>query len=155
MLAETVTNLARECGFELAGIAAAAPLEDFKRYRRWADEGMAGAMGYLTDRRGDLRSDPRNLLPTARSVICVGKLYNTPDPARDPGSARVSRYAWGEDYHTVMRQRSEGPKVVNHQVFEILVSRPIRSYSARELEACREPCIGRSHRLVPFGQHGT
>jgi len=107
MLAETVKSLARECGFELAGVAPAAPLDDFARYRRWADEGMAGEMGYLTDRRGDIRNDPRNLLPSARSVICVGKLYNTPDPPQEPGDARVSRYAWGEDYHTVMRQSLE------------------------------------------------
>ena len=38
---------------------------------------MAGEMRYLTDRRAELRRDPRNLLPSARSVICVGKLYNT------------------------------------------------------------------------------
>ena len=36
-----------------------------------------GEMRYLTDHRGDLRSDPRNLLPSAKSIICVGKLYNT------------------------------------------------------------------------------
>ncbi len=41
---------------------------------------MAGEMGYLTDHRGDLRSDPRNLLPDAKSIVCVGKLYNTPQP---------------------------------------------------------------------------
>jgi epoxyqueuosine reductase len=68
---------------------------------------MAGAMGYLTDRRADLREDPRILLPSARSVICVGKLYNGPQPYStaftDSERAWISRYAWGDDYHDWMR----------------------------------------------------
>jgi epoxyqueuosine reductase len=68
---------------------------------------MAGAMGYLTDYRANIRADPRLLLPTARSIISVGKLYNGPEPRstelNDPESAWISRYAWGEDYHQVVR----------------------------------------------------
>jgi epoxyqueuosine reductase len=99
MTGETVRRLARECGFELAGVALAEPAADFPRYQEWTDKGFAGEMKYLTDRRADVRRDPRNLLPNARSIICVGKLYNTPGSA----DGLVSRYAWGEDYHRVMR----------------------------------------------------
>jgi epoxyqueuosine reductase len=60
-------------------------------------------MGYLTDRRAEVRRDPRNLLPGARSILCVGKLYNTPDPEMRPQDGVISRYAWGQDYHRVMR----------------------------------------------------
>jgi len=70
---ETVKNLARECGFELAGIARAEPLDDFARYESWVADGMAGEMQYLTDRRAEVRRDARNLLPGARSVIWRGK----------------------------------------------------------------------------------
>lgn len=93
--------LARECGFELVGIAEAEPAEDFSRFKRWVDAGMAGEMRYMVDRRAELRRDPRSLLPNARSVICVGKLYNTaPEMLGSP----VSRYAWGSrDYHDVLR----------------------------------------------------
>jgi epoxyqueuosine reductase len=49
-----------------------------------------------------LRQDPRNLLPSARSIVCVGKLYNTPHPP-----SPVSRYAWGGDYHGVLRSGLE------------------------------------------------
>jgi epoxyqueuosine reductase len=96
---ETVKRLARECGFELAGVAAAEPAEDFSRYQEWVEKGFAGEMRYLTDRRAEVRRDPRNLLASARSIICVGKLYNTPGPSDGP----ISRYAWGRDYHHVMR----------------------------------------------------
>jgi epoxyqueuosine reductase len=102
-----VKQLARECGFELAGIAAAEPLPEAGFYQEWASNGFAGAMSYLTDRRAELRADPRSLVPAARSVICVGKLYNGPEPYStafsDPERAWISRYAWGDDYHDVLR----------------------------------------------------
>jgi epoxyqueuosine reductase len=101
--AETVKAIARECGFELAGIASAGPPEDFARYSAWLEQGMAGEMLYLTDRRAEVRRDVRNLLPSARSVICLGKLYNYPTASPPPGHAKISRYAWGEDYHGVLR----------------------------------------------------
>jgi len=107
MRAETIQEIAHECGFELAGIAPADTSGDFARYQQWVAAGMAGEMRYLTDRRAELRRDARNLLPSARSVICVGKLYNTPDPPREEGDARISRYAWGKDYHVTMRAALE------------------------------------------------
>ena len=99
--------LARECGFELAGIAPAVPLSDFARFEAWRADGMAGEMTYLTDRRGAMRSDPRHLLPSAQSIVCVGKLYNTDYPystePNEAGRGWISRYAWGDDYHDVVR----------------------------------------------------
>ncbi len=98
-------RVAKECGFELAGVATAGPAEDFQLFERWVEQGFAGEMGYLTDRRAELRRDPRSLLPSARSVICVGKLYNTSPEVTDPP---ISRYAWGSrDYHDVLREGLE------------------------------------------------
>ncbi len=101
MRAETVKALAAECGFELAGVAPAEPLPDFARYQEWLARGMAGEMAYLEGRRGEMRADPRSLLPSARSIISVGKLYN-----REPGAGErlgVARFARGRDYHAVVR----------------------------------------------------
>jgi epoxyqueuosine reductase len=107
LTAEEIRELARECGFELAGVARAEPAADRERYRDWVAAGYAGAMGYLTDRRAAVRDDPRNLLASARSVIVVGKLYQTgwPETAAldDPTRGWISRYAWGADYHDEMR----------------------------------------------------
>jgi len=106
--AERVKTVARECGFELAGIAKAGPVRDFERYETWVAQGFAGEMGYLTDHRAQIRGDVRELLPSAKSVICVGKLYNTQDPVKRPGDANISRYAWGSgDYHDVLRASLE------------------------------------------------
>ncbi|MDQ6760894.1 MAG: tRNA epoxyqueuosine(34) reductase QueG [Acidobacteriota bacterium] len=107
MTSDRVRELARECGFELAGVAAAEQSTDFERFRNWADRGMAGEMKYLTDHRADIRSNPKLLLETARSVICVGKLYNGPQAYstafKDAELGWISRYAWGGDYHAVLR----------------------------------------------------
>ena len=106
--AQTVLNAAHAAGFELAGIAPALPADDFSRYREWSAMGLAGRMAYLTDHRADLRADPRTLLPSARSILCVGKLYNTALPPVDTGDRGwISRYAWGDDYHDTIRVRLE------------------------------------------------
>jgi epoxyqueuosine reductase len=111
LTADLVRKLALECGFELAGVTAAHPIPEAVYYHQWAATGYAGEMSYLTDRRAAVRDDPRNLLPSAKSVICVGKLYNGPEPysARfNHGDlAWISRYAWGDDYHDVLRRGLE------------------------------------------------
>ena len=103
-----VKDLARECGFDLAGIAAAGPSPDFGRFESWVDRGMAAEMSYLIDHRAAVRSDPKHLLDSVRSIICVGKLYNSPKPYSteftDAELGWISRYAWGEDYHDVLRR---------------------------------------------------
>ena len=70
---------------------------------------MAGEMHYLTDHRAGLRANPEELLPGVKSLISVGLLYNGPQPwsteFSEPERAWISRYAWGEDYHGLMRTR--------------------------------------------------
>jgi epoxyqueuosine reductase len=102
-----IRELARQCGFELAGVARAEPVPESSWYQQWVAAGFAGEMRYLTDRRAAMRNHPRHLLPSVRSVICVGKLYNSPWPYSTRFDhherAWISRYAWGDDYHDVLR----------------------------------------------------
>ncbi len=110
--AAKVIELALSSGFDLAGFALAAPHPDYARFASWVEQGLAAGMQYLSDRRGPLRSDPRHLMPSARSMLCVGKLYKTAGPetheSLPPGQGWVSRYAWGErDYHDVLREQLE------------------------------------------------
>ena len=146
-----VLAIAHECGFELAGIAAAKPAADFTRFEAWRAAGFAGEMGYLTDRRGDLRSDPRHLLASAKTVLCVGKLYNTERPYSTEmdlaGRGWISRYAWGEDYHGLMRDRLE-------KVLDVLRAEASEPFEAR---ACVDtaPLLERSYaRLAGLGWIG-
>ncbi|MDQ1474450.1 MAG: epoxyqueuosine reductase, partial [Bryobacterales bacterium] len=106
-----VCELAAECGFALAGVSASCPVHDYSRFQSWVDRGLAGEMRYLTDHRATKRSHPESLLPGVRSVISVGMLYNGPEPHStefsNPERAWISRYAWGEDYHDVIRAKLE------------------------------------------------
>ena len=130
MTARDVHRICQQAGFELAGVARALPSPDRLRYQHWLDRGLAGEMHYLTDHRAQVRTDPRLLLPTARSVIAVGKLYNRPEPPD-----RISRYAWGDDYHDVLRRglRQVAQRLGSHEYKICVDTAPLleRSY-ARE-----------------------
>jgi epoxyqueuosine reductase len=103
-----VKTAALELGFDLAGIAPAVPHSRFARLADWIDRGYAGDMRYLDTSR-DERLDPRRVLPSARSVVSVAAVYNTRAPYStnvvEPDRAKVARYAWGDDYHDVLRAR--------------------------------------------------
>lgn len=111
MDAPALQQLALDAGFDLAGIAAVGPVPEASHFLDWANRGMAGRMGYLTDHRAEMRRDPRTLLPEARSILVVGQIYNAPLPYSTELDGDtlgwISRYAWGDDYHDVMRTRLE------------------------------------------------
>jgi epoxyqueuosine reductase len=108
-LAERIKALALTIGFDLVGIS---PLEDpahGEAFAGWLQQGYQGEMAYLTRTAGQ-RLRPGHHLPWARSVIAVGLNYNTASPHREAGAVgrgRISRYAWGDDYHDVMGRMLE------------------------------------------------
>jgi epoxyqueuosine reductase len=103
-----IKTRARELGFDLCGIAPAEDFQELQFLREWLARGYAGEMAYMT-RTADRRADVRAVVPGARSVIVTGTLYNTVPPYTDdetpPDVARISRYAWGDDYHEVLTTR--------------------------------------------------
>ena len=107
-LTQQIHARANELGFELVGVTPAAQSETIARYRQWIENGYAGKMGYL-ERHLPLKADVRQLLTEAKSVISLAMNYYTLDPpkalAEDPARGQISRYAWGDDYHDVIRQR--------------------------------------------------
>ena len=103
-----VKREAAAAGFDLCGVAPAADHVELRYLREWLDRGYAGAMQYL-HRTADRRADVRHVLPSARSVISLGTVYNTPHPYSSDtlaaDRAAIARYAWGDDYHDVIQQR--------------------------------------------------
>jgi len=100
-------DAAKRLGFDLCDIAPAdIDARNRDRYLWWLDRGYQGEMGYM--KRFE-RQDLRTLLPSVRSVICVAMNYNTDHAlsteSNDPARGWVARYAWGDDYHEVMRDR--------------------------------------------------
>jgi epoxyqueuosine reductase len=109
LTASTIKQRAAELGFDLCGIAGVDDFPELAVLRDWLDKGYAGTMSWLA-RTADRRADVRAVVPGARSVIVTGTLYNTGRPYSDalPADvARVSRYAWGDDYHDVIGGRLE------------------------------------------------
>ena len=94
-------------GFELAGAAPAIAPQGYDSFLDWLQRGYAGEMSYL-DRRKEERGDPRSLLPGAQSVFCVALSYN-PKPEHYPLLEKhaISCYAWGRDYHEVLREKMD------------------------------------------------
>ena len=110
LAAEDVKSFAREAGFDLCGVAPAAAFPELRFLDEWLERGYAGEMRYMS-RTARRRSDVRRVVPSARSVISLGTLYNSDRPysteVNDPDAALISRYAWGKDYHEVVGRRTE------------------------------------------------
>lgn len=106
-LAARAKTLAHEAGFDLVGVASAEAPRELAFFAQWVGQGYAGEMAYLTsqvEKRGDLKV----AFPWARSILMVGLQYDTPRPystAADPERGWISRYAWGDDYHDIIKAR--------------------------------------------------
>ena len=98
-----VKNKALELGFARVGIARAEPLAgEGARLRDWLARGYQGSMHWM-ERTVEKRTDPARVLPDARSVIAVALNYYTEVPHADrAGTGKISRYAWGDDYHDLV-----------------------------------------------------
>lgn len=123
---DEIKNKARELGFEKVGIVAAETLtREGAQLREWLARGFHGKMEYM-ERAPENRIDPRSLLPSARSVVSVALNYYRPekhgedhtenharnhsenhaeDHADSAAAGKISRYAWGDDYHDVLRDK--------------------------------------------------
>lgn len=99
-----IKRWSQELGFDHCGVAEAVRLdEDARRLEQWLNKGMQGTMRYM-ENHFDLRIDPSRLVPGARSVITLLMNY-FPGVQQEPDAPRVAKYAFGEDYHEVIRAR--------------------------------------------------
>lgn len=97
---------AARLGFDACGVARAERLDDeARRLEAWLRDGRHAGMGYM-ERHFDKRVDPRQLVPGAQSVVSVLHSYHTGDaPSDDPRIGKVSRYADGDDYHDILKEK--------------------------------------------------
>ena len=113
-VASSLKTRAIGIGFDLVGITLPAALKDMEFCREWLEKGYGGEMRYLANPK---RADLARILPSVKSIVCVGLIYNTPYPysteisggsqVDDSPHGWISRYAWGSDYHEVMRSKLE------------------------------------------------
>ncbi|MCS7080264.1 MAG: tRNA epoxyqueuosine(34) reductase QueG [Chloracidobacterium sp.] len=93
-------------GFSKVGVARAEPLEaEGRRLADWLARGRHATMGWMA-RTAEKRMRPELLLPGVKSVVAVALNYDTPPRHTNaPGIAKISRYAWGDDYHDVLTEK--------------------------------------------------
>ncbi len=104
-LTQKIKELALEIGFDKVGIAPAKPTGEDEHLHLWLQKGYHGAMEWMT-RNIEKRLDPTVLLPGAKSVIALAMNYFSGHTnSTDPGIGRISRYAWGDDYHDLLKKR--------------------------------------------------
>ena len=97
---------ARRIGFDACGIARAERLDDAARkLEQWLGDGRHATMSWM-ENHFEKRVDPRKLVPGAQSVVSVLQSYYQPiEPGNTPEKAQISRYAWGDDYHDVLKEK--------------------------------------------------
>lgn len=99
-----IKKTAHDLGFDFCGIARALKLDnDARRLETWLQQGMHGNMQYM-ENHFDLRIDPSKLVPGAKSVVTLLKNY-FPAQQKSAGTPSISKYAYGEDYHDVIRMQ--------------------------------------------------
>lgn len=99
-----IKQQAKKLGFDYCGIAKAVKLEeDAKRLENWLNKGFNGSMQYM-ENHFDLRIDPSKLVPGAKSVITLLLNY-FPSSRQNTDAPKISKYAFGNDYHEVIRNK--------------------------------------------------
>jgi epoxyqueuosine reductase len=102
-----IKDAARKLGFEVVGVASIEALKlDDEAFKQWREAGFAAEMNYLK-RRPELHAHPKTLVPEALSIITLAINYYVQAPVfqHENRFGRVARYAWGLDYHDVVKAR--------------------------------------------------
>jgi epoxyqueuosine reductase len=96
---------AQRLGFSFVGIARAEYMdEEARRLEAWLHKGMHGRMHYMANY-FDKRADPTKLVPGAKTVVCLMYNYYPDKGQEDPEAPKISRYAYGKDYHFVLKPK--------------------------------------------------
>ena len=103
---EQIKQKSSEIGFHKIGIVRAEPLETERRHlENWLNQNYHGEMRWM-EREPEKRADPKILFPEAQSIIVVALNYFTPhEHEENPDKGKISRYAWGDDYHDVLKEK--------------------------------------------------
>ncbi len=107
-LTERIKAKAMDLGFDKVGVARTESLtEEGERLREWLKQKYHADMQWM-ERDAEKRIDPSKILPDVKSVLCVAMNYFTPHRHSDNlVLGKISRYAWGDDYHIIMTERLE------------------------------------------------
>jgi len=117
-----IKDCARSSGFDLVGICAADSGDLAARLNEWLDRSYQGEMKYMEN---PSRRDPESVLPSVRTIIVVGLNYRWADSSEGEQEAMISKYAWGADYHRVMKPMLQS---FSEQIQTLLPANHFRPY---------------------------
>lgn len=107
VLSVLVKEAAQRLGFELVGVSPVKLPPHGESFAEWLRRGFSGELEYMK-RTEELRRDPHRLIPWAVSLVSVGMNYHTPffrSTVPQPLKGWISRYAWGDDYHELIKNK--------------------------------------------------
>lgn len=151
VLETQIKTAARQHGFEVVGIASIEPLlADEARYLGWREAGHAAGMDYMT-RRPELMARPAGLAGWAGSIVTLAVNYYVDEPRfeHEGRYGRVARYAWGRDYHDIVKPRL----LTLAAEIERLAGKPIRSRCFVDAVPLLERAVAESAGLGFFGKN--
>ncbi len=119
-LTQFVKQKASDIGFSFCGIAQAEQLqEEARALEQWLQQGRHGKMHYM-ENYFDKRIDPRQLMHGAKTVISLMYNYYTPKKQHDFAAPKISKYAYGEDYHNVIKDKLKAfVEIINEHAGDI------------------------------------
>ncbi len=118
----SLKKIAKELGFSFCGVSKAEFLEsEAKQLEQWLSKGYHGKMQYM-ENHFDMRTDPRKLVPDAKSVISLAYNY-FPENELYQSELKIAKYAYGEDYHTVIKDKLKD--------FTTILSKAIGAFEGR------------------------
>ena len=120
LYSKLIKDEALRLGFMFCGISEACFLEEeAPRLEAWLQQGKHGKMAYM-ENHFDKRLDPRKLVDGAKSVISLGLNYYTESVQADPAAPKISKYAYGTDYHFVIKEKLKHLlEFINEQIGEV------------------------------------
>lgn len=105
LTAAKIKSILLDHGFDKVGITAAEALPGADHLERWLENGFHGTMDWM-ERWQEKRRDVLQLAPWAKSVVSVAQNYYTPQKhSAEKQTAKISRYAWGQDYHKIIKKK--------------------------------------------------
>ena len=154
-LTARIKLLAAECGLAVSAITSADPFPGLAEHLEdHIASGHVQGMDWFTPERARIAADVRNLHPTARSIISVGLAY-WPGPTEKPDDGvlrgRISRYAWGRDYHRVLKRRLN----TFLQSIESHVGHPVEARNLADTARVVDRAIAARSGLGWYGKHAN
>jgi epoxyqueuosine reductase len=149
-----IAERARELGFDLVGFASAEPFEAAQRaIEERVAAGMYSGLPWFSRERAQVAGDPRNLMPEVRTIVSLGISYlsDAPPEPTTPGRPRgkVARYAWGEDYHDLFRDRLRAL----HASVEEMLGRPVEARTLSDTARIVDRAVAQRAGLGWYGKN--